>query len=285
MSIEQPAPRVSICVPARNAAPFVGETLDSIRAQTFEDWELIIVENGSTDGTHEVLAEWMGAARDPRVIYRRNERTLGMADNWNRAVGLARAELVKVICADDTLLPRCLEAQVAAMGRHSEAALAACARTIVGPAGQPLFKRCGFPKTGLYGGGRAAARTLGHGANLIGDPVAVLFRRSLAPEGALFRPETVYYSDLDLWVRMLARGPMWFDTEALCRYRLHGNATTDSVRKEMLPDFFRVVDCAAGLGLYSGGRFARAGLALRVRAMNVLRGLVFRYAVRLRKPG
>ncbi|WP_428937696.1 glycosyltransferase family 2 protein [Fontivita pretiosa] len=104
-------PRLSIGVPVYNGARFLRATLDSILAQTWTDFELIICDNCSTDATESICREY--AAKDPRVRYFRNERNLGPAPNYNRCFQYARGELFKWNAADDCIEPtfvqRCIE--------------------------------------------------------------------------------------------------------------------------------------------------------------------------------
>lgn len=104
-------PRVSIGVPVYNGARFLRATLDSILAQTFTDFELIICDNCSTDQTETICREY--AARDRRVRYFRNERNLGPAPNYNRCFEHARGELFRWNAADDVVAPdfvrKCVE--------------------------------------------------------------------------------------------------------------------------------------------------------------------------------
>jgi glycosyltransferase involved in cell wall biosynthesis len=105
------APKVSIGVPVYNGEKFVRATLDSILAQTFTDFEIVICDNCSTDSTPQICREY--EAKDPRVRYHRNERNLGPAPNYNRCFELARGQYFKWSAADDTIAPtflaRCVE--------------------------------------------------------------------------------------------------------------------------------------------------------------------------------
>jgi glycosyltransferase involved in cell wall biosynthesis len=105
------APRVTLGVPVYNGERYLAETLDSLLAQDFADFELIVSDNASTDATPYICAEY--AARDPRIRYVRNERNLGAAKNYNRLVELARAPYFKWASSDDlcapALLSRCVE--------------------------------------------------------------------------------------------------------------------------------------------------------------------------------
>lgn len=105
------APRLSIGVPVYNGARFLRATLDSILAQTFTDFELIICDNASTDATESICREY--ASRDSRIRYFRNAKNLGPAPNYNLCFTHARGELFKWAAADDliapTFLERCIE--------------------------------------------------------------------------------------------------------------------------------------------------------------------------------
>ncbi len=102
-------PRVSIVIPAHNAARFLDAAIESVRAQTFSDWEIVVVDDGSRDGTWELLQQAAG----PRVHSFRREHAGGPAVARNLALEHATGELVAFLDADDLLLPRYLESQLA----------------------------------------------------------------------------------------------------------------------------------------------------------------------------
>ena len=108
-------PRVSVGLPVYNGERYLRLAIDSILAQTFEDFELIISDNASTDHTEEICREY--AARDPRVIYIRQPRNRGGAWNFNHVVELARGEYLKWAAHDDVLAPTFLKECVAALDR------------------------------------------------------------------------------------------------------------------------------------------------------------------------
>lgn len=104
-------PRVSVLVPAYNAAPFVDAAIESIKRQTFEDWEVVAVDDASTDGT----LDRMRAHESSRIHVHTNDRNLGMTPNWNHALSLSTGELVIKLDADDQFKPDALERLVAAL--------------------------------------------------------------------------------------------------------------------------------------------------------------------------
>lgn len=132
-------PRVTVGMPVYNGAALLPAALDSILAQTLEDFELVISDNASTDATESICRAY--AARDRRVRYYRNERNLGAAPNFNRLVGLASdgVPYFKWAAHDDVIAPTFLERCVAALEAAGPAAvLAFPRRRYVGLDGRPL---------------------------------------------------------------------------------------------------------------------------------------------------
>jgi len=102
-------PSISVLIPARNAACTLDQALGSIKAQTFSDWEAIVVDDGSTDDTPHLLAAWQ--RRDERFRVLRNPEPLGLVPSLNRALEEAGAPLLARMDADDVSLPRRFELQ------------------------------------------------------------------------------------------------------------------------------------------------------------------------------
>lgn len=111
MAMATTSPHVSIGLPVYNGEPFLEATLDSLLAQTYPDFELIISDNASTDRTERICRAY--AAKDRRIVYQRNEKNLGAAWNYNRVFELSRGEYFKWAAADDLCAPdflqRCTE--------------------------------------------------------------------------------------------------------------------------------------------------------------------------------
>ena len=111
--VEEPAgPRVTVVIPCFNQGAYLAEALDSVRGQTFSDWECIVVDDGSTDSTAQVGQAY--AHRDPRIRYVR-QRNGGLSSARNRGLELARAAYVQFLDADDLLHAAKLELQLAAL--------------------------------------------------------------------------------------------------------------------------------------------------------------------------
>jgi glycosyltransferase involved in cell wall biosynthesis len=129
-------PRLSIGLPVYNGENYVAEALDTLLAQTYPDFELIISDNASTDGTREICEKY--AAKDDRIRYLRQPRNIGAAPNHNFLVQAARGELFKWAAHDDLFAPGLLAACVKALDEHPEAALAHSYMAIVDERGEIL---------------------------------------------------------------------------------------------------------------------------------------------------
>src|SRR3989449_9323369 len=127
-------PRVSMAVPVYNGERYLGEALDSLLAQTYHDFELIICDNASTDGTGEIARSY--ASMDERVRDVRNERNLGLAGNVKRAFQLSSGEYFRWHAADDGGAPQCLARCVAVADRHPAAVRAYPKSKLSAPAGR-----------------------------------------------------------------------------------------------------------------------------------------------------
>ena len=114
-------PRVSIGLPVYNGEKFIREAIDSIFSQTFEDFELIISDNGSTDRTQQICQAY--AAQDLRIRYYRNKKNIGAARNYNLVFELASGEYFKWAAHDDLCAPEYLERCVEILDRDPDVVL------------------------------------------------------------------------------------------------------------------------------------------------------------------
>jgi glycosyltransferase involved in cell wall biosynthesis len=172
------APTVSICIPTYRGAAHIAETIESALAQTFTDYELVVIDDASPDETGQVVARY----RDARLRYVRSEHNAGVEENWNRGLRFARGRYFKLLPHDDLIAPDCLARQVAVLeaDRKERLALVFCARRIIDSRSRALLTRR-YPGSGGVIPARTAVRNcIRSGANLLGEPGGVLFRTALA---------------------------------------------------------------------------------------------------------
>ena len=224
-------PRISICIPVYQGEQFLTETIRSALAQDSDDFEVVVLDNGSTDRTPQILAGF----EDPRLIVHRTEQTVDLPTNWRRVVELSRGEYVKLLCADDLLHRSAVRLQAELLEERPGVGLVASRRALIDENGLVLARRMGLRGVaGAQDGRHVARRTvLSGGINPVGEPVAVMFRRADYDaiggwDGSLLHP-----MDLDLWMRLLSRGSFFGQDEELAAFRVSTSALSSqhSVRQ------------------------------------------------------
>lgn len=238
------ARRVSVCIPTYRGEATVGAAIESVLAQSFVDFELIVIDDGSPDDTGAIVKRFA----DPRLVYLRNERNLGPQGNWNRCLEAASGTYFKLLPHDDLLHPRCLERQVAVLeaDRNERVALVFSARDVLGPAGRLLTRRS-YPggQEGMIAADSVMRACVRRGTNLVGEPGAVLFRKSLADRIGSFDATNPYVIDLDYWFRLLAHGDAYYCAESLAMFRVSSASWSVAIGGAQDRDFVDFVRRAA----------------------------------------
>ena len=225
-------PKLTVCLDSYNYADFLPRAIESVLEQTFVDFELVIQDDCSTDGSFEIAQRYADA--DSRVVARRNPRNLGMIGNRNVAIAAARGEYLKLLHADDFLAaPTVLEKLVAALDRNPAVALVAGPMLFVDEAANPVGRQSGFQLQRPIAGTSAITRCLAAQQNLIGAPSAVMYRRALGQRG--FDPEFHFAADLEMWFHLLEQGCFAYLADPVCAYRRHGAQVTRQCRKTLAP--------------------------------------------------
>lgn len=209
-------PRVSVCVPAYQAERHIRRTIESLLAQRYDDFEVVVLDNNCTDGTAEVLNSF----DDSRIRVIRNDCTVPLVDNFNRAVAECRGEYVKLVCADDILHPECIAAQTAVLDGNPDVALVGVQTDFVDDEGALLRPSRGLRGViGRHPATRVVRRIVRSGTNPIGAPAAVMFRRDDFDRAGGFRDELLFLADVELWVRLLQHGEFYGIPRTLASFR------------------------------------------------------------------
>jgi len=211
-------PRVSICIPVYNAEDFIGAAISSVLGQTYHDYELIVLNNCSTDRTMAVVDGF----NDPRIRVIQQQTNIGALGNFNRALAEARGDYVKVLCADDLIYNRCLELQVAVFDRaeNSNIAIVTGSSTVIDIRGRRKINRSFPGHSGVWQGSKAVTRTIRSGRNIIGEPSVTLIRASVSKEVGEFDGSLPYVLDLDYWCRMLEHGDLYVLRDVVSAFRI-----------------------------------------------------------------
>jgi len=227
-----PAPKISVLLPTYNYARFLPSAIESILAQTFRDFELIIADDASPDHTAGILAHY--AAVDARIRPHFHRSNLGMVRNWNWCLQQARGDYIKFLFADDLLAaPNALAQQAALLDAHPHATLAASPRLLIDSCNN--FTGCWDDLTpGLHAGAPLIARCLRTRRNLIGEPSAVMFRRRDASRG--FDLSLRQIVDLEMWFHLLLRGDLVYTKTPLVAFRRHADQQTAVNHRHHTPE-------------------------------------------------
>ncbi len=222
-------PRVTVCMPAYNNARFLAEAIESVLKQSFERFELLIIDDCSTDGTREIVGAY--AAADDRIVFRGNPLNLGMVENWNACLQEAQGEYVKYLFGDDLLAsPDALQKMVAVLDADKSVSLVASARYLIDDRSVKTGTASGFSGNIVVAGPGTINRCLFTQKNLIGEPSVVMFRKSQAARG--FDCRYSQFVDLEMWFYLLEQGRFAYLTEPLASFRVHaGQQTNINVRE------------------------------------------------------
>ncbi|MBL8635048.1 MAG: glycosyltransferase [Myxococcales bacterium] len=218
LSVEQAnqLPRISVLLPVYNAAPYVEEAVRSILAQTVTDFELIVIDDGSTDGSGELLTAL--ADEDSRIRLVRRPNT-GIVGALNEALGLARADLVARMDADDIAWPTRFAKQAAYLSQHPECVAVGSAIIVIDPLGEPIKQ----PKQALSHEEIDAQLLSGYGWALV-HPAAMMRRQAVLDLGG-YRTQYNKVEDLDLFLRLAERGRLANLPDVLLSFRQHFTST------------------------------------------------------------
>ena len=210
-------------MPAYNAERYIGQSIQSVLAQTHEDFELIVVDDGSTDSTRDVVLQY----DDPRLRLLDNPRNLGIVEARNRAMAAARGRYVACIDADDVCTPTRFARQVAVLGDRRDLVMVSTEMSVLSR-GSIRFTR-GRPEADL----KALRWTL-HLSNPIGHPATMFRAETVQRLGEYMRPEFQYAEDFDFTHRLLTIGDVFVIPEYLVIYRQHSSNVTTTRRGEMI---------------------------------------------------
>ena len=209
------SPLISVVLANYNGAQFLPEAVESIFRQTYEHWELILVDDCSTDDSWHIMSQW----QDPRIRLHRNERNLQVAESHNIGVSLARGEYVAIMDHDDRWAPRKLELQLAYLEAHPQVAACFAWPDFIDEQGKN-YQDENLAKL-FYVENRSRAEwlrlLLTTGNHLAND--SVLVRREILTSLGRENPAFIQLHDYDLWLRLALKHEFYVFPEFLMSYR------------------------------------------------------------------
>jgi glycosyltransferase involved in cell wall biosynthesis len=304
--VASPKPHVSVCVPTYNGARFLRQCLDSALSQSWRDLEILVVDDGSTDESLAIARDY--ARRDARVRVVANPTNLGLVENWNRCVALARGSWIKFLFQDDYLEPTCLSRMLEAA--QGDTALVAVRRDIVFEPGVSAAVRQNYEpfttRASLRGFFGAVPRIRAEAfaahlvrrpcLNCIGEPTATMMHRSVFDRFGGFNRDFVVLADWEFAARVAIHRGLAYVDETLAVFRVHAWSAsqtrgTDRRFRVWVLDGLIMEHDLANSPLYEPARQAAARLRppvdLHFRladAVREARGMARRYATDRQRP-
>jgi len=209
--------KVSVLIPTFNSENYIGEAIKSVLDQTFTDFELIILDNCSTDGSFAEISKYL---KDSRITYYKNDINIGAINNFNKILQYGNGAYIKFLFSDDILLPDALEKFVNILDNYPNVSLVTSYFQFFGSLSY-ISKQ---PYQGLIPGQQAIRQTLIQ-SNWIGSPSNVIFRR-LSYDKKGFNKKWKWWGDLELWHRILNSGDMYIIPEVLSKFKYHNDSAT-----------------------------------------------------------
>jgi glycosyltransferase involved in cell wall biosynthesis len=202
-------PLISIILPVYNGEKYLNESIDSVLSQSYQNWELLIINDGSTDNTEELVLSFT----DKRIRYLLNETNSGIIFSMNKGLDEAKGKFIARLDADDIALPHRLEKQVKFLTENEDYVLVGCYYHMIDSEGKYLGKVT-YPANNLD------AQTSLLLQNCFCHS-AIMMRAGLAKE-LKYDPEFQVCEDYDLWYRISQRGKIINIPSFDALYRLHG---------------------------------------------------------------
>jgi glycosyltransferase involved in cell wall biosynthesis len=243
-------PRVAVITCCWNSEAYVGRTIESVLAQTFSDWEQVVVDDGSPGDIVAAVGPHMG--RDPRIqLVRQRNGGLCNARNAGYHASSPECQYVLFLDADDCMEPDMLRVLVAELDNHPEAGMAFCDRTLIDAHDRPIRQYAGdaIPR---FVPGRFRPRRLktdepetpfvAFFAYSVTVPSLTLLRRSTFEKVGTWDESLAHYDDTDMWLRVTLQSTARYVPQHLLRRRIHGEQLTrspagESRRRESVSTF------------------------------------------------
>lgn len=221
-------PFVSVLTPVYNGEEFIEECIDSVLAQSYQNWEYVIVNNCCTDGTLKIIEKYTDI--DDRIVIHNNEVHLGHLENGNKAFKLmsAKSKYCKVVHADDWLYPECIEKMVEIGENYPSTGIISSYRL----AGNRV-KLDGLPYSQKFFSGKEIARRyLFKGRSYFGSPTSLLIRSELIRKRDKIYDQSFVHSDIAACLDILKESDFGFVHQVLTYTRRHENSVTSRIVKK-----------------------------------------------------
>jgi glycosyltransferase involved in cell wall biosynthesis len=222
-------PAVSVIMPVYNAEQYLSDSIKSILSQTFEDYEFIIIDDGSTDSSVKIIQSF----KDARISFLQNEKNLGITATLNKALGISRGEYICRMDADDIALNNRLEKQIEFIRAHKSISIIGTQATLIDEKGQIIGEEI-VPET---------SKDINR-MKFIHNPFihgSVLWRSSLIERFGIYDSRRRHTEDYDLWLRYTKQEEGFNLKDKLIFRRIHSESITVSKELELVWNRFLTI--------------------------------------------
>jgi glycosyltransferase involved in cell wall biosynthesis len=227
-------PHITVTIPVYNRAHLVGRTIESVLSQDFDDWDLLVVDDGSTDNTVEVVQEY--CQRDGRVHLEVNPMNLGLTRNWNRCLEMARGPLVQILQSDDLIDHNYLQMVSDMFETHPSLGFVAASCRYIDANDQVINPGTPLPAKYYQAGDEAVTGFL---TQLLPHVSSIVMKRECYEAVGKFDPAIWHGPDVEMDARLAAHYDFFHFGSVHSSFRRHG---TNIAHLEFLREDFLDVD-------------------------------------------
>jgi len=242
---------LTVLLPVYNAEAYIAEAIESILSQTFGDFELLIINDGSTDSSPQII----GSFHDERIHFVNNQSNLKLIATLNRGIDLAKGKYIARMDADDVSLPQRLRKQVDFMEAHPD----------VGVCGSWFESFGGQRKVVEYPEKDEDIRIMMLYQTPFCHPSVIFRKEVFNKHGIRFLPEFIHAEDYEVWVQLADRTRFANIPEALLRYRLHSGSVSSSHQSVQEKNTLKIIRMA----------FEKAGMKVNDAEIKLFREIAY----------
>lgn len=214
-------PLISVLMPVYNSGAFLKESIDSVLSQTFSDFEFIIINDGSSDNSEEIILTY----KDSRIKYYKNEQNLGLISTLNKGIDLCNAKYIARMDADDICMPERLQKQYDFMESHAEVGVCGCDYIHFGK-GKQIYHKSHHSHDIILG-------WMLFNSSMV-HPALIMRKDLLSNEKPYLNPKYKHVEDYELWSRLIFKSKFHNMPEPLLKYRIHASQVSKKYRGEQI---------------------------------------------------